>query len=336
MEGRLVFCLLATAMATTSGAAWAAASNTAGKSAEFPEKGRPITLIVPWPAGGSADVAARLLAASMETDLGVPIQVVNRGAAGGQVGMTSIAKSKPDGYTIGYSNVESGSLLYLNPERAAVYSLKDLQPLARHTVEPVGISVKGDGPYKTMQDLVKAAKDTPRKIKMSTPGKLNSSHLGILEIEKVTGAKFLAVHFAGGTPAMTAIMGGHVDAYIGALGVSAPYTKSGQIRVIGVAGTEEVKYLPGVKTIQAQGINYVSYVTRGMMMPAGAPKDVVQRLNQAAKKAMDNPEHHKRMEETGAEVRYLGPDEFRAYWVQVEKRFDPLLQQALKEEDAAK
>lgn len=292
---------------------------------DFPQKGKTISLIVPYTAGGSVDVAARLLAPALEKELGTSVQVVNRPEAGAQVGVTELARARPDGYTIGYTVLPTAITLYLDPERKAVFSRKDFAPIAMHVIDPGVVGVKSDSAYKTMVDLVNAAKAKPGEVKVAVTGVMGPSHLDALQTEALTGVQFAIVHFDGGAPGLTAMLGGHVDSKYGNIGDFLPQMKSGQIRIVGIMDKEENKFLPGVKTMESQGYKQYSAVSRGISAPVGTPKEIVDLLSAAIKKVISSDEHRAKMEEMGQTLRYMDPSEFGKYWDDVEAQVKPLM-----------
>ncbi len=300
-----------------------AVSAPAASGAEFPVKGKPINIIVGAAAGGPNDVAARLLAPLMEKQLGTPVQVINRPGAGWQVGTTELTRSKPDGYTIGYAPLPSIIMLYLDPDRKAVFGRKDFQMLAMHVVDPGAIAVRTDSPYKSVKDLVEAAKANPGKITISHTGIMGDDHLAILQFEKLTGASFAVVGFDSSTGAQTALLGGHIDVAFDNVGTFPSHVKAGTMRVLGIMDKEETRYYPGVKTFEAQGYKLYSSSARTIVMPAGAPKEVIALLSGAIKKAMDDPEHQKKLDEMAFPLRYMGPEETTAFWDQMEAQLKP-------------
>lgn len=300
------------------------------KTSTFPEKGKTITVINPWAAGGSTDVGARLLFSIVEKELGVSVQVVNKTGASGQVGITALAQSQPDGYTIGYSNFPAAINNYLDPDRDVTYTGKDLQPLAMQVMDPGVITVTSSSPYKTLKDFVDAAKAKPDTIKIGDTGIGGDDHVAVLLVERLTGARFKLVHFDGGAPAEAALRGGHIDAVVGNVGDWAARIKGGDINVLGVMDYEETKFLPGVKTFEAQGIKLYSYAPRGVSVRAGTPKDIVDVLAGAIQKAVNSDEHLTKMEQQGLTVRYRTPEEYAAYWAETEtlmKELMPMIKQ---------
>ncbi len=308
------------------------AAPTVAPKVQFPEKGKPITIIVGAAAGGANDVAARLLAPLMEKELGTPVQVVNKPGAGWQVGYTELTHSKPDGYTIGYTPMPSVQAVYLDPDRKATFGRKDFQPLAMHVVDPGAVAVKADSPYKTIKDVIEAAKANPGKVPVSDTGVLGDDHLTILQFQRLTGVKFAIVHFNSASDSYTSLLGGHTEVAFDNVGGFVTMVKSGQVRILGVMDKQESKFLPGIPTMESQGIKLYTSSSRAIAMPAGAPKEVIDTLSAALKKAMADPDHIRKMQETGCEVKYMDPAETSAYWDQVESEVKPLLEEAKKEQ----
>ena len=296
-------------------------------AADFPAKGKSITMILGTSAGGSTDVGARILAAALEKDLaatGTRIQVENKPGAGWQIGLTALARSKPDGYTIGFTILPQTITNYLDPERKAVFERKSFQPLGMQVVDPGVIAVKATSPYKTLKDVIDAAKANPNKLKASATGILSDDHLAVLQLQKLTDTKFAIVQFDGSAKAMTALLGGHTDVYFGNVGDTFPQAKAGEVRVLAVLDDDESKFLPG-KTSFSQGIKLESSSSRGLSAPAGTPKEIVDFLAAAIKKAIADPEHTKKMDEQGLTVRYMEPTRMEKYWADMEEQIKPLM-----------
>ncbi|MHB1032963.1 MAG: tripartite tricarboxylate transporter substrate binding protein [Pirellulaceae bacterium] len=295
------------------------------KAAGFPEKGKNLSIIVPYAAGGGTDLSARVLASQLEPVLGVPIQVVNKAGAGGQVGLTELAQSKPDGYTIGSSVLPAVITTYLDEDRKPAFGRKDLQLVALHVADASAIAVRADSPYKTVKELIDAAKAKPGTIKMGTTGILGTTHLNILQLQQVTGVEFAIVHFDGGNPMKTALMGGHIDAHFGSAGESLPQYKSKEIRFLGLMDKERSKFYPDVPTLEEQGYKLYAAGTRGYIAPAGIPAEALNTLTGAMKKVMETEEHRNKMGELGLTIRYMDPKDYAAYWQDFEDQVKPLM-----------
>jgi tripartite-type tricarboxylate transporter receptor subunit TctC len=238
--------------------------------------------------------------------------------------LTALARSRADGYTIGFTILPQTITNYLDPERKAVFDRKSFQPLGMQVVDPGVIAVKASSPYKTLKDVIEAAKAAPSKLKASATGILSDDHLAILQFQKLTGTKFAIVQFDGSAKSMTALLGGHTDVYFGNVGDTYPQAKAGEVRVLGVMDDEESRFLPG-KTTFSQGIKLESSSSRGLSAPTGTPKEIVDVLAAAIKKAIANEEHLKKMEEQGLTVRYMEPARMEKYWADMEEQIKPLM-----------
>lgn len=304
-----------------------AAPAPAAKAA-FPEKGKAISIIVPYAAGGGTDLSARVVASQLEKELGTPVNVVNKPGAGGQLGLTELAQSKPDGYTIGSSVLPAVITTYLDPERKAVFNRERLQPVALHVADASAVAVKANSPFKTVKDIVEAGKAKPEQMKWGTTGILGNTHLNILQLQKVTGAKFAIVHFDGGNPMKTALLGGHIDAHFGSAGESLPQFKSGEMRFLGIMDKQRSSFYPNVPTLEEQGYALYAAGTRGYVAPAGTPMEVVNTLSAAMKKVMETEEHKQKMAELGLTIRYMDPKAYSEYWADFENQVKPLMELA--------
>ena len=172
---------------------------------DYPTK--PIILQVPWPAGGSTDVGARIVASIAEKKMGQPIVVTNRVGAGSQIGLTETARQKPDGYFLGFASLPALNTIILDPERKALFSLNSLVFIINQVIDPGIIWAKGDSPYKTLKDLLDDARKRPGEIRAATTGILGDDHLAILMLEEAAKVKFRIVHFDGGAQVFTATLG---------------------------------------------------------------------------------------------------------------------------------
>lgn len=292
---------------------------------DFPAKGRAISIVVPWAAGGSNDLLARLVAPVLEKELGTSVQVVNKAGAGSQVGLAELAASKPDGYNIGVNVLPATIAIYLDPERKATFGPKNFQTLAVAANDITATVVRADSPFKTMKDLVDAAKANPEKVKIGDSGVSSSSNMTTLALQKATGAKLAIVHMDGDPQQITAILGGHIDVgQSGAAGALATY-KSKDIRVIGTSAREQSQFFPDAKPMASQGYDVVLPISRGFVMPTGAPKEIVDILSAAFKKSLNSSEFKTKALEIGLEPNYLDPDQYATQWTEIEKQVGPLM-----------
>ncbi len=305
----------------------------AAKKIEFPEKGKTITFIINQTPGGPTDAAFRVLAAAMEKDLGAPIAVVNKTGATGQVGTTELVRSKPDGYTIGNTNLPSTINNYLEPARKAVFGRKDLQQVANQVVDPETLNVRADSPFKSLKDLVEAAKANPGSVKVGTSGTLGNDHMAAMLFQNAAGIRFILVHFDGGGPGMNALLGGHIDVLSSTAGTPTAHFRSGAIRYLAIMEKEPSPLFPGVPTFESQGYKLYFASSRGITVRAGTPPEVVDILANAVKRAMESDVVKQRMESLGLVQRYMGPAEYAKYWDDLEVQTKPLLEELLKEQN---
>jgi tripartite-type tricarboxylate transporter receptor subunit TctC len=304
---------------------WMVASAAAG-AAGYPAKGRMITIIVPSTAGGGTDTATRMLAPILEKDLGVPIQIVNKPGASMQIGLSEVAAAKPDGYTLVMSVLPTAASIYLDPERKATFTRKNLQPIALVYEAPFCVWVLASSPYKTLKDVADAAKANPDKIKSGTTGYMSTGHFANIEFQRAAGVKMATVNFQGGGPAITALLGGHIDVAFNSIGELLGHNKAGTIRILGVMDDQESEFLPGIKTLKAQGYSAQPIGSDiGVSSPAGLPKEIADLLTNAVKKAMGDETFKKKMAEQGNTVRYLSPQDYAAHWDRVDARFKVLI-----------
>lgn len=292
---------------------------------------RPITLQVPWPAGGSTDTGARILASIAEKKIGQPIVVVNRVGAGSQVGLTETARQKPDGYYLGFVSVPAFNTIILDPERKAVFDLDSFVAIINQVIDPGLIWVKADSPYKTLKDVIEDAKKRPGEVRASTTGILGDDHLAILMLEEAAGIKFRIVHFDGGAHQLTATLGGQVDVSFDNVGSVTPRVKGGQLRGLAVMDKIRSKFLPDVPTTVELGYpTVISSSSRGVLGPKGIPTTILEKIQKVFLEAMKSPEHVEKMEKAGLAIVPMIGEEYGKYLRAVHERVKPLVEKARK------
>ena len=281
---------------------------------EYPR--RPVELMVAYPAGGSTDIGARMVAAVAEKLLGQPVVVVNRGGAGGQVGWTELSRRRPDGYFIGFINLPATSTVILDPERQAIFDVDAFVPIINQVLDPGAIWVRADSRYQSLKDLVEAARKAPNTIRAADTGILSDDHLAILMLEEAApGAIFRIVHLAGGAAQMQQIMAGNVDVAFDNVGSIVPRVRSGEVRALAVLDDRRSKFLPEVPTAVELGYpGVISRSARGIAGPKGMPAPIVKKLAEVFKQAMEDPEHVSRMESTGLALKIMVGAEYERYY----------------------
>lgn len=300
----------------------ALAQGTAQGAAQgFPD--RPLTMVLAFPAGGGTDVAARPLARIMERYLGQPVIVTNRPGAGGEIGFTELARAKPDGYTLGFLNTPTIVTIPIERPQAR-FRLEDFAPVLNIVDDPGAIWVLPDSPFRSVADLVEEAKRRPGRISYGTSGIGSDDHLAILALERATGTKFLHVPFAGGAPVRTATLSRQIDLAVTNIGEAIGDYRQGQFRPIGQMGTSRWPVMGDVPTFREQGFDVVEGSMRGLAAPAGLPRPVLDRIADAARKAVADPEWVATAEQLALPLRILGPDQYRAELVKLKAHCERL------------
>ncbi|WP_144660508.1 tripartite tricarboxylate transporter substrate binding protein [Paenarthrobacter nicotinovorans] len=320
-----------TLMALTGcGANAGAANNTAD---DFPKKGKSIDLIVSFSSGGAVDTAARLVQPILEKELGTNVEVINKPGAGGQIGYTQLTSAKPDGYTIGATGSPSVVVSPLDPARGAKYTRESFQPLGRQVIDPTVIAVQPDSPYKTLKELLDAAKAKPKSMTASTTGLQTGEHFALAQMQETTGAEFAPVHFSeGASQATTAFLGRHVDILVANVSDVTDLSKQGKARVLGVMTAERAPSLPDVPTFKESGYELEAGTVRGYSAPAGLPDAVAKKIEAALQKAIEDPTVVQKMKDLGLETSYLNGADYKQFWASQEDGFKKVLPMVQKKD----
>jgi tripartite-type tricarboxylate transporter receptor subunit TctC len=263
---------------------------------------RPIRLTVPFPPGGGTDVLSRSLAQSITANTKWTIVIDNRPGAGGNIGLDAAAKSPADGYSIAMGQTAN---LAVNP---ALYPsmpfdpLRDFEPIALVSSQPLILVVAANSPFRTLKDLVAAAKAKPGQLNMGSPGSGTIGHIGGELFQRRAGVKFAHIPYKGAAPAVTDLMGGSVDLYFGNSQSVDALVKGGRIRAIAVTSPKRLKNMPDVPTIAESGYpGFEAATWSGLVAPKGTPRAIVDRLNAETNKALKNPEMLAKLEADGSE-----------------------------------
>ncbi|MEJ8851315.1 tripartite tricarboxylate transporter substrate binding protein [Variovorax rhizosphaerae] len=280
-------------------------------SAQAAWPSRPIKLIVPFPAGGGTDLIAREVANKVATSNGWSIIIDNKPGSGGNLGVDAAAKAPADGYTLVLgqtSNLAINPTLYpklpYNPE-------KDLTPVVPVASAPLLLVVAADSPYKTLADVVAAAKAKPESLNYASSGSGTVAHLATELFQKTAGVKFTHVPYKGAAQGSTDLIGGQLQMYMSSVPTLIGYVKNGKMRAIAVTSSKRTADLPAVPTIAESGYKGFEAVTWfGVAGPAGLPKDIVAKLNGAFNKALQDPEVKKKLASQGTDALGGTPEQF--------------------------
>jgi len=280
----------------------------------YPSK--PITLIVPFPPGGVADIVGRPFAEALSRELKTPVIIENKPGAGGGIGMGAVAKAKADGYTL----LMALSSISILPEadkvlgRAPLYQLDQFTPIARLTADPTILAVRADSPWKTLQDFVADARRRPGAITYGSSGNYGTMHVPMEMFAHRADVKLLHVPFTGGGPAVVALLGGQVDALSTGPSTVLQHVKAGKVRVLASWGDHRLASLPDVKTLTESGFDAVFFQWCALFAPAGTPEPVLSRLREAARVAAADPRFVNTLATVETPVQYLDAPEMRRFW----------------------
>ena len=278
---------------------------------------RPITLVAPFPPGGVADLTARPVAAALERVLKNPVGVVNKTGAAGAVGMQYVATSKPDGYTL----LLALSSISIIPEadklfgRQPAFTVDQFAPLALISADPTILVVPAGKPWKTAKDFIEYAKKRPGQISFSSSGVYGTLHMAMELLSHAAGIKLRHVPYAGAGPALTAILGGHVDALASGPAVVLPHIKSGKLRPLAGWGDTRVAALPDVPTFKELGYPDAEfYIWAGVFAPKGTPEPALAKLREALRQAVEDAEFKGAMDKLQTPVAFKQGEEFQRFF----------------------
>ncbi|MBB6306742.1 Bug family tripartite tricarboxylate transporter substrate binding protein [Xanthobacter tagetidis] len=287
-------------------------------TAAFPD--RPITLIVPWAAGGGTDSVSRMIAALLEKDFGQPVNVVNRTGGSGVVGHTAIAQAKPDGYTIGLITLEISMMHWVG---LTDLTYEGFTPLALMNVDPAAIHVKADSKYKTMADLIAAIKANPGKITSSGAGQGGGWHLamaGMLRSLGINPSTVTWVPATGAATSLTDLAGGGIEFVSCSLPEADALTKAGRVRTLAYMDDKRSPVAPDVPTLkEAVNSEWTLGLWRAMVGPKGMPADIAQKYEAAFKKIFESSEFQGFMKNRGFGAVYMNAADLKAFMAKDDK-----------------
>lgn len=288
----------------------------------------PIKWIVPWPPGGGADVIARILGNPIAQALGKPVIIDNRGGAGGNIGALAAARSPADGYTMVFAYSGTHSInrhLYSDMP----FEEKDFAPVIFLTSVPQLLAVNANLPFKSVQDIISAARADPGKLTYGSSGNGAINHLTGQLFSDMSGTKLLHVPYKGGGPAAAAVMAGEVDMVFGEPSTLLPHIASGRLRAIATTGARRSISLPDLPTIAEAGIpGYAVTSWNGVLVPTGTPAQAINRLNAEFNKVLDDPEMRERLLKIGYEP-VGGPPETLSKHIEAETlKWGPVIKQS--------
>jgi tripartite-type tricarboxylate transporter receptor subunit TctC len=290
----------------------ALAAPLAAQAQAWPSK--PIKFVVPYPAGGAADVTARIIGAKLGESLGQAVIVENKAGANGIIGLDYVAKSTPDGYTLLSTNLSShgtGPAVY---KKLPYDPLKDFAPITLMTIVPMILVVNPNLPVKTVPELLAYTKAHPGKMTIASAGSGSSNHLAAELFNTMAGVKLMHVPYKGDTPAMLDVMSGNVDVMLPTVVAAMPHLKTGKLRALAIGSAKRTPSLPDLPTVSESGVpGYVGATWGGVLAPAGTPPEIVARLNKEINGILKQPDVAAKLAGLGAETVGSTPEEFGTF-----------------------
>ena len=276
----------------------------------------PITVVVAFPPGGVAELTGRPTAIAMEKALKQRVIIENKPGAAGAVGNAFVANAKPDGYTL----LMALSSISVIPEAERLqghkppYELSQFAPIALVSADPVVLVVRSDAPWKTVQEFIADAKKRPNKITYSSSGIYGALHMPFVMLEHATGASLWHVPYNGGGPAVQALLGSQVDVTVGGPSVMIAQVKGGRLRPLANFGDKRLTSMPEVPTLKEAGIDAEYFIWCGLMSPSGTPPAIVQKLRDAVRQGVEDPDFKTAMAKVETPVSYLDAPDFKKFW----------------------
>jgi len=285
--------------------------------AEEPYPARPVTIVVPFPPGGIADVTARPLAAALERGLKQPFVVTNKAGAAGAVGMQSVAVAKPDGYTLLLGLVS----ISIIPEvdglfgRPPAYTRDQLVGIARLNADPPLLVVNAELPWKSLKELLEDARKRSGEITYASSGIYGASHVPMeMLLHAAGGLRMRHLPTTGGAPATTAVLGKHAALWASPPALAIPHVKAGKLRALATWGATRLAAFPEVPTLKELGYDVEYYLWAGLFAPRGIPPAVLKTLRDGTRQAVQDPEFKSAMEKIQTPIAYQDADEFKTWW----------------------
>ena len=288
---------------------------------------KPVSYIVPFPAGGTTDILGRLIGQKLGPVLGTTIVVDNRGGAGGSVGSEIASRAPADGYTLLGGTISSHAINVSLYPKLGYDPIKSFSPVVLIGSNPVVLVVGQNSPYKTLQDVLAAARAKPKTLSSASAGSGTSQHLALELLGFKSGTQFIHVPYKGSGPAIQDVIGGQVDMMFDTTVVAGPHIQSGKVRALAVTSAKRLESLPNVPTVAESGVPGFEVVSwQAIFVPAGTPKPIIEQLHGEIMKILAQPEMQERLKALGMQPSTMTIDQVAAFqkaevekWAQVIK-----------------
>lgn len=302
MKSKTVIARLLTAVSASS-----LLLGTAVQAADYPNK--PIEVVVPFSAGGGTDLVTRAFVDTAKKYLPKAIGVVNKTGGGGAVGLSEIAMARPDGYKIGTGTVEIAMLPHMG---LVQFTADDFAPIARLNAEPAAISVNASSPWNTYEEFMTYAKANPGKVRIGNSGTGAIWHLAAEALAEKTGTKFNHIPYDGANPAVTALLGGHIEAVTVSPAEVVGHVSAGKVKILAVMADQRLPSFDKVPTLKEKGVDLSIQTWRGIVVPKKTPQDVQDVLRAAAKKTAEDSVFKEQLSKMNLTYAYLDAPTFKA------------------------
>lgn len=275
----------------------------------YPSK--PVNVIVAYKAGGGTDVGARILISEAQKNFQQPFVIVNKPGADGEIGYTELLKSKPDGYTIGFINLPTFVSIPL--QRKTNFKKEDATAIMNHVYDPGVLVVKNDSKWKNLQEFVEDARNNPDTLTISNNGTGASNHIGAAHFAYEAGIKVTHVPFGGSTDMIAALRGNHVDATVAKISEVGNLVKNNELRILASFTENKLENFPDVPTLKENGYNVLFGSARAIVAPTGTPQEVIQKLHDAFKEALESQDNIEKSKNANLPLQYMSPEELTNY-----------------------
>ncbi|OZE36366.1 hypothetical protein CH278_05550 [Rhodococcus sp. 05-2254-5] len=308
-------------------------SSTADSGASFPRNGATVEWVVPSAAGAGNNILARIMAPAMETELGVPVKVVNKEGGSQVVGLNYLANAKPDGETIGFTNIPSILGRYLDPSKKAGFDRESFSPIGSFASNDIVIGVNKSSPYKNIAELFDAVKANPGSITVGTDSRAGDDHVNLRTLEDTLGLDFNIVHYNSGADKISALVSGETDFALG--GVSSFYGQfaSGEVNILSVLTEEQNKLIPEVPTLASEGYD-APFMTNNFAIsaPAGTPDATMTTLQNALETALADPAVAEKLTGAATQPDWVSGADVATLWEQRETEIEPIIAELLADQ----
>ncbi|MDB5890923.1 MAG: transporter [Polaromonas sp.] len=292
---------------------------------KYPSK--PITYLVPFPAGGTTDILARLIGQKLGASLGTTIVIDNKGGAGGSIGSELASRAAPDGYTLLGGTISSHAINVSLYPKLGYDPIKSFSPVVLIGSNPVVLIVGQNSPYKTLQDVLAAAKAKPKTLTSASAGSGTSQHLALELLGFRSGTQFIHVPYKGSGPAIQDVIGGQVDMMFDTTVVAGPHIQSGKVRALAVTSAKRLESMPDVPTVAESGVPGFEVVSwQGIFVPANTPKPLIDKLHTEIMSILNQPDMQERLKSLGMQPSSMTTEQVAAFqkaevdkWAQVIK-----------------